>query len=293
LGISRKIPSFSSVKNDITQERIECFKEEGQMRVAKNVYAILDMFHPTCGVNAGFIVTKKHIVYVDSGWTIPSAQTLLGYSLAVAPKNKPKYVIFTDHHPDHIFGMKTLKEAGVKTVGHLNLDIWLRENKLQGAKEFIDSLFKRWFGEWLSEDLIRQQIEALFGDVELSQLDQTIDEDTMIKVDDEEIHVLNTPGHWKACLSVYLPSSRILFAGDTIFGPGADGSSSDPATRFGDKNLWRQWIDSLEKLAKLKICCIIPGHGRLCDAKEISRHITYLEELIAKKDDLLNLRKRK
>lgn len=83
----------------------------------------------------------------------------------------------------------------------------------------------------------------------------------MIKVDDEEIHILNTPGHWKACLCVYLPSSKVLFAGDTIFGPN---------------------IDSLEKLSKLDIRCIIPGHGRLCDTKEISRHITYFEELITK-----------
>jgi glyoxylase-like metal-dependent hydrolase (beta-lactamase superfamily II) len=74
----------------------------------------------------------------------------------------------------------------------------------------------------------------------------------------------------------------VLFAGDSIFGLGADGSSSDPATRFGDKKLWNQCIDSLEKLSKLDISYIIPGHGRLCDTKEISRHITYLQELIAK-----------
>jgi glyoxylase-like metal-dependent hydrolase (beta-lactamase superfamily II) len=253
------------------------------MRVAQNVYAVLDMFHPTCGVNAGFIVTKKHIVYVDSAWTIPSSKTLLGYSLAAAPKNKPKYLIFTDHHPDHIFGMKTFKEIGVETIGHANLDLWLRENKLQGAKEFVCSLFKRWFSEkCFSESQIREQIEALFGNVELSQLDQTVDEDSVIRVDDEEFHVLNTPGHWKACLCVYLPSSKVLFAGDAIFGPGQDGSSSYPATRFGNKRLWRQWIHSLEKLSKLDVGCIVPGHGGLCDTKEIPKHITYLKELIAK-----------
>jgi len=244
------------------------------MRVAQNVYAVLDMFHPIYGVNAGFIVTKRHIVYVDAGWTIPSAQTILGYSLAVAPNNKPKYLIFTDYHPDHISGMKPFKEAGVKTIGHVNLDHYLREPVMQNWREFVTDLYNRWFSELYSED--ESLRELLFGDVELSPLDQTIDKDTIIKVDDEEIHVLNTPGHWKACLSVYLPSSRVLFAGDTIF------SGFEPATRFGDKDLWQQWINSLGKLRRLNIRCIIPGHGRLCDTKEISRHITYLKELIAK-----------
>jgi len=245
------------------------------MRVARNVYVVLDMFHPICGVNAGFIVTKKHIVYVDAGWTISSAQTILGYSLAVAPNNKPKYLIFTDHHPDHISGMKTFKEAGAKTIGHANLDLWLRENPMQNWKEFIAALYNRWFSELYSKD--EDLKELLFGDIELSALDQSVDKDTIITVDDEEIHVLCTPGHWKACLSVYLPSSRVLFAGDTIFG-----QDIEPATRFGDKNLWQQWINSLEKLSKLDISCIIPGHGRLCDSKEIPRHIKYLKELIAK-----------
>ena len=45
------------------------------MRVAKNVYAVLDLFHSILGVNAGFVVTNKHIVYDGAGWTIPSPQT--------------------------------------------------------------------------------------------------------------------------------------------------------------------------------------------------------------------------
>jgi len=244
------------------------------MRVAHNVYAVLDMFHPVCGVNAGFIVTEKRIVYVDSGLTISSAQTILGYSRAVAPNNKPKYLILTDHHIDHIAGMKPFKQAGAKTIGHTNLDIYLREYLIQNWREFIDECYNRWFSELYSKD--ESWRKPLFGDIELSPLDQAIDKDTTLKVDSEEIHILHTPGHWKACLSVYLPSTQTLFAGDTIF------SGFEPTTRFGDKNLWQQWINSLEKLKKLNIKTIIPGHGRPCDTKEIHRHIKHLKQLIAK-----------
>jgi len=102
--------------------------------------------------------------------------------------------------------MKQFKEAGAKTLGYVNLDLYLREYLIKNWRELI----KQWF-----ED--EAERELLFGDVELSPLDQTIDKDTVVKVDDEEIHVLYTPGHWKACLCVYLPSSKVLFAGDTIF----------------------------------------------------------------------------
>lgn len=232
------------------------------LRLAKNVYAVLDLFHPI-GVNAGFIVTKRHIVHVDSGHTIPSAQTIYGYSKAAAPENEPAYLIFTDHHTDHIFGMKVFREAGARTLGHARLDRWLTEYMIASYKEIIKT-----FG------LDEKRRELKYGDVELFPLDETVDRDRVIEIDGEEIDILTTPGHWEACLSLYLPASRILFAGDTIY------SGFNPTTRFGNKELWKKWINSLEKLSKLDIRTIVPGHGRICGKDEIPRHIRYLEDLL-------------
>ena len=171
------------------------------MRIAENVYAVMDLYHPI-GVNAGFIVTKSHIVYVDSGHTIPSAQTIYGYSKAAAPENEPSYLILTDHHTDHIFGMKVFRNAGATTLGHKRLDRWMEEYLMPNFGKVI-----RTFG------LDEKARDLIYGDVELFPLDETVDQDTTITIDGEEIEILTTPGHWEACLSVYIPSSRILFAG--------------------------------------------------------------------------------
>lgn len=234
------------------------------MRIAENVYAVMDLYHPI-GVNAGFIVTKNHIVYVDSGLTIPSAQTIYGYSKAAAPENEPSYLILTDHHTDHIFGMKVFRNAGATTLGHERLDRWMKEYLMPNFGKVI-----RTFG------LDEKARDLIYGDVELFPLDETVDQDTTITIDGEEIEILTTPGHWEACLSVYIPSSRILFAGDTIY------SGFNPTTQFGDKKLWRKWINSLEKLSRLDIKTIVPGHGRICTKEEIPRHIHYLENLLEK-----------
>lgn len=234
------------------------------MRIAENVYAVMDLYHPI-GVNAGFIVTKSHIVYVDSGLTIPSAQTIYGYSKAAAPENEPSYLILTDHHTDHIFGMKVFRDAGATVLGHERLDRWMKEYLMPNFRKVLKTF-----------ELGEKATDLIYGDVELSPLDIKVDRDTAIDVDGEEIEILTTPGHWEACLSVYVPSSRILFAGDTIY------SGFNPTTRFGDEELWRKWISSLEKLAELDIKKIVPGHGRICTKEEIPRHIHYLENLLVK-----------
>lgn len=234
------------------------------MRIAENVYAVMDLYHPI-GVNAGFIVTKRHIVYVDSGHTIPSARTIYGYSKAAAPENEPSYLILTDHHTDHIFGMKVFRDVGATVLGHERLDRWMKEYLMPNFGKVLKTF-----------ELDEKATDLIYGDVELFPLDVKVDRDTKIDVDGEEINILTTPGHWEACLSVYIPSSRILFAGDTIY------SGFNPTTRFGDEELWRKWINSLEKISELDIKQIVPGHGRICTKEEIPRHIRHLENLLEK-----------
>jgi transposase len=89
--------------------------------------------------------------------------------------------------------------------------------------------------------------------------DRTIDEATEICVGGEEIRLLPTPGNLKDCISVYLPRTKILFAGDTIY------SSYSPTTRFGNERLWREWIQSLERLKEFEIEVIVPTPNKSND----------------------------
>ena len=76
-------------------------------------------------------------------------------------------------------------------------------------------------------------------------------------------------------LVVYHPQSRILFAGDAI------NERAGPVTMFSDVREWRKWVAGLEKLKKMEIEKIVPGHGDVCGPEIIDDHIEELEKRIA------------
>ncbi|MBS7632832.1 MBL fold metallo-hydrolase, partial [Candidatus Bathyarchaeota archaeon] len=122
----------------------------------------------------------------------------------------------------------------------------------------------------------KETAEKELGDVKLFFPDQTFKEDTTLRVENEELLLLYTPGHVPSEISVYHPKSKTLFAGDTIY------EGMPLTTKFGGPKEWKHWIKSLEKLETLDIKNIIPGHGKICGKEEINQNIAYLEEVLSK-----------
>jgi len=239
------------------------------MRLADNVYAILDLAHPI-GVNAGFIITDEGVVVIDSGWTHSSALTILGYIEAAAPRLPIKYLILTEHHSDHIFGAHIFKAKGAQIIAHR----LTKEFLVNEGKDYVEWMVKLENKRWGTMPEGYDFGRTFFQKVELVLPDRTIDESTDLYIGGEELRLVPTPGHLLGCISVYLPRTKILFAGDTIY------SGYSPTTRFGDEQLWREWIKSLEHLRKLEIEVIVPGHGPLCDRFEIEQNLKYLANLL-------------
>ena len=92
-------------------------------------------------------------------------------------------------------------------------------------------------------------------------------EDTL-RVDDAAVPVeIRHPGRANTAgdAIVWLPSRRVLFAGDTIVAPIPYGFNSYP----------REWIDVLESMVRLDPASIVPGHG------SAMRDRTHVERLVA------------
>ena len=85
--------------------------------------------------------------------------------------------------------------------------------------------------------------------------DRFIDEGAAVEGTEFRLEVLHTPGHAPNHLCFYLDEERVLFTGDTIL----DGTTSviSPA-RGGDMV---KYLASLERLRKLRLAKILPGHG--------------------------------
>jgi cyclase len=118
----------------------------------------------------------------------------------------------------------------------------------------------------------QEEADRVLGDVVLTLSNRLIEEDTVLKVDGEEIHLLVTLGHVPSGLSVYCPSSKVLFAGDVVY------EGMPPNTRFADSEAKAEWVRQLRRLKSLDIEVIVPGHGEIRDTREIDRNIALLED---------------
>jgi cyclase len=102
-----------------------------------------------------------------------------------------------------------------------------------------------------------------------------VGDEVSLAINGEEVAILHVPGHAPSELVVYHPRTKTLYAGDAINEKGG------PVTMFGDARDWRKWVTGLEKLQKLEIERIVPGHGDVCGPEIIDEHIEALEGKIA------------
>jgi glyoxylase-like metal-dependent hydrolase (beta-lactamase superfamily II) len=101
--------------------------------------------------------------------------------------------------------------------------------------------------------------------------DRSIEADTLLDLDGEAIHLLATPGHVPSELSVYVPRSKVLFAGDAVY------QGMRPNTRFAGPEERAEWVRQLRRLKDLDVEVVVPGHGQVCGVDEIERNIAMLE----------------
>lgn len=149
-------------------------------------------------------------------------------------KGNLKYIFLTHCHGDHIAGVKELKEKkGGKVLIHREDCDGLNDKEIN-LTEFMDGLPEI-------------QIDA----------DSRLDDKDIIHLGNLEFNVIHTPGHTKGGCSLYLPSEKLLFSGDTLF-RGTWGRTDLPTSDFN------QIMDSIiNKLLVLPDDTIVyPGHGK-------------------------------
>ncbi len=92
-----------------------------------------------------------------------------------------------------------------------------------------------------------------------------------------KLRVLHTPGHCSGCICIYEPDHELLFTGDTVL---AGGTLSGI---LGSGNI-SDYIKSLQRLSRLRVEEMYPGHGRISTnaeedlVKALENAITLMEE---------------
>jgi glyoxylase-like metal-dependent hydrolase (beta-lactamase superfamily II) len=195
--------------------------------------------------NAGFVVTAKSVVVIDALGSPELAEELLARIKEITP-NPVTHVIVTHYHADHVYGLQTFKSIGATIFAEIAAKEYINsETAVQRLKDSRLTL-----SPWVNEKTV------------LTPATQWLSGKTTLVVDGVKFEI--TPvgeAHTPEDLVIYVPSEKVLFAGDVVFksripyvGPTAD---------------TQHWVKALDELIQLDVKTIVPGHGPATDDAEV------------------------
>jgi len=186
---------------------------------------------PTAYDSSVYLVNGK--VLIDAGM---SSDLIIKQLEKYIKLTELKLIILTHCHYDHTAAAAAIVEKSGAKVG-------VHKGDMEGVND-----------EYLS-------VSVLFGE-NAPAVKPTIIYEEGNKIDignGEYLEVIHTPGHSKGSICLYEPVSKSLFSGDTVF-PGGGFGRMDFEGSEPDKML-----GSVEKLTKLDVKTLYPGHGAPTD----------------------------
>jgi glyoxylase-like metal-dependent hydrolase (beta-lactamase superfamily II) len=220
--------------------------------VAEGVYVMPDQrveFVP----NAGIVVGDRAALVIDTAMGPRNGERILAEARRLGGERK--LLMTTTHfHPEHAFGAQSFAAATYVCNGGQ-----AREMAAKGA-EYIE-MFSG-FGPGLAELLA--EVELVAPDVVFEGPRATLDLGGVVA----ELIAIG-PAHTQGDQVVFLPESRVLFAGDLVedrFLPIFPDEDADGLL----------WLEALDRLDALSPAVVVGGHGSVGDAGLIAALRDYL-----------------
>jgi len=146
-------------------------------------------------------------------------------------RKKITQILLTHGHIDHVGGIMALQPT-------VEIDVITSDIEAQHLKAGDSSYIEPFMGSQCPP--IEISMEVVEGD--------------SIHIGNFSFKVLHTPGHTHGSISLWDESNQILISGDTVFPQGSFGRTD---LRTGSSE---EMVASLERLSKLDIQVLLPGH---------------------------------
>lgn len=174
---------------------------------------------------------KGHCCIIDPGCYFAAEEQALR-DFITGKGLQPRYLLNTHCHLDHIFGNRFVHQA-------LGLELHLHRAELPVLERGP-----------ASGQLWQLPFDNYDGPLHF------LEEGDVVRIDEDELHVLFTPGHSPGSISFHCPAQKFVIAGDVLF-QGSVGRTDLPG---GDFNILQESIRT--KLYTLPVDTIVyPGHG--------------------------------
>jgi glyoxylase-like metal-dependent hydrolase (beta-lactamase superfamily II) len=217
--------------------------------------SVTDPTVPFGGCNNIWVLFKDYVFVVDANFPKEAGDVLADIKKTT---NKPiKYVLDTHHHGDHAYGNSIWAKEGAQIIASSQTSRLLKVN---GPTQWEQAAAGPKGRDDLKKNVLKQP-DITFDDK------YVIDDGTQ-RVEIYAIGHAHTSGDAVA----YLPRQKILCTGDACV---------NGAFNFMGHSNSAGWITCLERLQKLEIDLVCPGHGKVSTRDLLATQKRYFAEMRA------------
>ena len=206
-------------------------------------------------MNLGFVVGKKGIVIIDTGYTEAMAREMLSHIRRIS-KAPIIAAVNTNSQPHRFMGNRVFKKAGAKIIGTAKGHARMKASAWQYSRT-IERILKLKQNSIAAPELPDTILEKPM-DIDLGGVRITL----------EELGTSHTP----ASLVVHVHEDNLVYTGDILYG-------ERMLSVLPDSNI-KQWIATYKSLTRFGDSTFVPGHGQPGPLKIFSQStLGYLEML--------------
>jgi cyclase len=217
--------------------------------VADGIYAFVQLPGGWCVSNAGLISGDDGLIIVDTAATQRRSAQLRRAAAALGAGPR-RFVVNTHHHGDHTFGNHLFGPEATIIAHEL------------AAREMTET------------GLALTQIwpDVDWGDIRVTLPSLTFRERLTLVLGGRTVELIHVgPAHTTNDVVVWLPESRVLFAGDVVFSGG---------TPFALMGSISGSLGAIERLSSLNPRTVVCGHGPVADAQVLAQNSRYLRWIV-------------
>jgi len=184
-----------------------------------------------------FVFNGNNKVLIDTGYKKHLDDTFYLIRQTGLEPEKVELIISTHAHCDHIGGNKAIYDLSGCAIAMHSIDRYNIEKKND---------WNTWWRYFVQE-------------ADFFPVSRSLEDGEVILLDKLELILIHTPGHASGMISLYSPEHRFLISSDTVWN--GDFGVLNIRVEGSISPFLQQ--KSLEKLAKLDISTIYPGHGSI------------------------------